>query len=153
MSRERTAVVGVATMYVAVSLAAGVAAFAGARVAHTRFLRAATGDGAEELGPVFVESIVTQLGLTALIVAPVLAALAGLLITRGVVVPLRAIGTGVIMGLCGTLLFGAAVAVLGSAGAPVGSLRTQSFLLVIAVVAGVSAVVSGVSAAVGAMTG
>jgi len=153
MSRERNAVVGAAAVYVAVSLAAGVAAFAGARVARTRFFVAATGDGAEELGPVFVESIVVQLGLTALVVAPILAVVTGLLISRGVPAPLEAIGIGVIVGFCGTLVFGVTVAVFGSAGTSVGSLRTQPFLLTVAVTAGASALVSGISAAVGAMTG
>jgi len=153
MSRERDTVLGVVIVYVAASLAAGAAAFAGARLAHTRFLAAATGDGVEELGPVFVESMLVQIGITALVVAPILAVLAGFMLGRGVFVPTKAIGVGVIVGLCGTLLFGATVAMLGSAGTPVGSLRTQSFLVSLAVTAGASAVGGGLSAAVGARTG
>lgn len=153
MSRERDTVLGAAIVYVGASLAAGTAAFAGAGLAHTRFFAAATGDGVEELGPVFVESTLVQIGVSALVVAPVLAVLVGLVIGRGVLDPSKAIVIGATMGLCGTLFFGAVVAILGSAGTPVGSLRTQSFLVALAVTAGASTVVGGLGSAVGARTG
>jgi|GEM_PF-1506753 hypothetical protein len=153
MIRGRDTVVGVVIVYVGVSLAAGAVAFAGARLAHTRFLEAATGNAVAELGPVFVETVLVALAVTALVVAPVLGIVVGLVLGRGVFDPRRSIATAAGGGLFGTLLLGATVATLGTAGSPVGSIWTRSFLVALAVAAVASAVAGGIGAAVSARAG
>ena len=153
MTRGRDTVVGVAVVYVGVSLAAGAVAFAAARLAHTRFLEAATGNAVAELGPVFVETVLVAIAVTALVVAPVLAIVVGILLGRGIFDPARSIATAVGGGLLGTVLLGASVATLGAAGSPVGSVWTRSFLVALAVAALAGAVAGGIGAAVGARAG
>ncbi|WP_181692857.1 hypothetical protein [Natronomonas sp. LN261] len=153
MTRGRDTVIGVVVVYVGVSLAAGTVAFAGARWAHAHFLAAATGDAVEELGPAFIETVLIGLAVTASVLAPVVSVVVGITLGRGLFAPVRAIGTAAVTGLVGAVLVGATVATLGSAGTPIGTIWTRSFLLTLAVAAVASAVSGAIGAAVGARAG
>jgi len=153
MTRGRDTVIGIVIVYVGVSLASGTVAFAGARWAHAHFLAAATGDAVEELGPAFIETVLIGLAVTASVLAPIVSVVVGITLGRGLFAPVRAIVTAAVTGLVGAALMGATVATLGSAGTPIGTIWTRSFLLTLAVAAVASAVSGAIGAAVGARAG